>query len=58
MDLDLGGQTAGIEKLIVAQGTTAREALLATLENLDVEPYLLAAGVHPDDIGVIRRYLG
>jgi protein-tyrosine phosphatase len=58
MDLGLGDQTAGIEKLVASHGTTAREALLKTLGNLDVEPYLLAADVHPDDIAVIRHRLG
>lgn len=57
MDQGLGDQTAGIEKLVAAQGTTAREALLATLENLAVESLLLAAGMTGNDIGVIRHRL-
>lgn len=46
-----------IEKILADKGTTAREALLATLDGFDAEAYLLAAGVSSDDLVAIRSRL-
>lgn len=43
--------------LLQGYGTTARAAVLATLEGLDAEDYLLAAGVTSADIQAVRSRL-
>jgi protein-tyrosine phosphatase len=46
-----------LEALLVEHGTTARAAVHATLDGLDAEDYLLAAGVPAADIRVVRSRL-
>jgi protein-tyrosine phosphatase len=43
--------------LLEEHGTTAREAVHATLDGLDAEDYLLTAGVTESDIQVVRSRL-
>ncbi len=43
--------------LLAEYGTTARAAMHATLDGLDAEAYLLAAGVPPADIQAVRSRL-
>lgn len=48
-----------IESILAHRGTTARAAILDTLDGFDAEHYLLAAGVSPTDVELIRsRLLG
>jgi hypothetical protein len=48
-----------VEAAVAAHGTTARHAILATLEGLDAHAYLRAAGVSETDVRLIRdRLLG
>lgn len=48
-----------IQSILANRGTTTRAAVLSTLEGLDVEHYLLAAGVSDTDLDGIRgRLLG
>lgn len=57
----LGREDQGplLAQILVDKGTTAREAMLATLDGFDVEAYLLAAGLGPDDLARVRsRLLG
>ena len=55
----MGQQDQGpiIEAALAERGTTARGAILATLEGFDAETYLLTAGVSPDDLATIRHRL-
>ena len=46
-----------IEAYLEGQGTTAREAILSLLEELDVESYLGAAGLGDDDFAALRARL-
>jgi len=46
-----------IERLLSQRGTTARDAVLETLDGFDAESYLLSAGVRPTDLAEIRRRL-
>jgi protein-tyrosine phosphatase len=46
-----------IEAVLTSHGTTAEEAVLATLDGFDVERYLLDAGVADDELHSIRRRL-
>jgi hypothetical protein len=49
----------GIEAALAERGTTARDAILATLDGFDAEAYLLAAGVSAASLATIRgRLLG
>jgi protein-tyrosine phosphatase len=50
-------QASSIEAALTGRGTTAREAILATLEGFDAEGYLLSAGVSPADLATIRHRL-
>jgi hypothetical protein len=51
--------TEEIAAVVREHGHTTRSAVLSVLEELDVERYLLSAGVAPADIGAIRgRLLG
>jgi hypothetical protein len=43
--------------LLEGHGTTARAAVRATLDGLDAEDYLLAAGVTSADIQAVRSRL-
>lgn len=48
-----------IERILADKGTTAREAILATLDGFDARGYLLAAGVSGEDLAALRaRALG
>jgi hypothetical protein len=53
----LPDQGPGIEADLAARGTTARGAILATLEGFDAETYLLDAGVSAASLAAIRRRL-
>ena len=46
-----------IEQVLAARGTTAREVVLTTLEQLDVAVYLRDAGVAEDDLVTLRTRL-
>lgn len=46
-----------IERLLAEKGTTARDAVLATLDGFDAGTYLLSAGVSTDDLCVLRTRL-
>jgi hypothetical protein len=46
-----------IEQILAAKGTTARAAVLATLDGFDVETYLLAAGLSANDLAQVRYRL-
>lgn len=46
-----------IESVLARRGATVRTALLDILDGFDAEGYLLAGGVAPADIEVIRRRL-
>jgi protein-tyrosine phosphatase len=46
-----------IERILTDLGTTARDAVLATLQDFDAETYLLSAGVALDDLTAIRSRL-
>jgi protein-tyrosine phosphatase len=50
-------QAPSIEAALADRGTTAREAILATLEGFDAETYLLTAGVNPAHLTAIRHRL-
>jgi protein-tyrosine phosphatase len=50
-------QGPSIESILARRGTTIRTALLETLDGFNAEHYLLAAGVSPTDIELIRRRL-
>lgn len=43
-----------IERILAEKGTTARAAILATLDGFDARAYLLAAGVSADDLAALR----
>jgi hypothetical protein len=47
----------GVERVLAARGTTTREAVLATLEGLDVGDYLRTAGVAGADLERLRARL-
>ncbi|RSN54173.1 protein-tyrosine-phosphatase [Amycolatopsis sp. WAC 04182] len=52
-------QGPSIQSILTNRGTTTQAAILSTLEDLDVEHYLLAAGVSNTDLDGIRgRLLG
>lgn len=52
-------QAPGIEAALADRGTTARDAILATLEGFDAETYLLSSGADPAHLTTIRyRLLG
>jgi protein-tyrosine phosphatase len=52
-------QGPSIEAALTERGTTARDAILATLHGFDAEELLLTAGVSPASLAVIRhRILG
>jgi len=55
----MGQQDQGpvIEATLAERGTTARDAILATLDGFDAETYLLTAGVTPADLATIRHRL-
>ena len=46
-----------IDRQLAARGTTARDSLLATLEELDVATYLRDAGMSEDDLQTLRSRL-
>lgn len=46
-----------LAQIFADQGTTAREATLATLEGFNVEEYLLAAGLDSTDLARVRSRL-
>ena len=46
-----------IEAALAAKGSTARDAVLATLDGFDAEAYLLAAGVSAESLATIRHRL-
>jgi protein-tyrosine phosphatase len=46
-----------IEAALAERGTTAREAILVTLDGFDAEAYLLTAGVSPASLATIRHRL-
>ena len=46
-----------IEQVLAARGTTAREVVLTTLEQLDVAVHLRDAGVAEDDLVTLRTRL-
>lgn len=50
-------QAPGIEAALAERGTTARDAILATLEGFDAETYLLTAGVTPASLAAVRHRL-
>jgi hypothetical protein len=45
------------EELLVGEGTTTREVILDTLDSLDAEAYLLAAGLSLAEIEAVRNKL-
>jgi protein tyrosine/serine phosphatase len=45
------------EQALAARGTTARAAVLATLEGFDAETYLQSAGLTADDLTLVRSRL-
>ncbi|RSN04033.1 protein-tyrosine-phosphatase [Streptomyces sp. WAC 05977] len=47
-------QGPSIQAALADRGTTAEEAVIATLNGFDVERYLLSAGVTGDEIGSVR----
>jgi protein-tyrosine phosphatase len=49
--------TDEVAGFLAARGTTAAAAVVATLEELDVDAYLRDAGVHDDDVAELRRRL-
>jgi protein-tyrosine phosphatase len=51
------GRGEGIEEFLETQGTTAREALLATLAAVDTYRYLRDAGVTEADLAALRARL-
>ena len=55
----MGQQDQGpsIDAALAERGTTAREAILATLDGFDAETYLLTAGVSPASLATIRHRL-
>jgi hypothetical protein len=55
----IGQQDQGpsIEAALAERGTTAREAIVATLDGFDAETYLLTAGVSPASLAAIRHRL-
>jgi len=55
----MGQQDQGpsIEAALAERGTTARDAILATLDGFDAETYLLTAGVSPASLATIRHRL-
>jgi hypothetical protein len=55
----MGTQDQGpaVEAAMAEHGTTARGAMLATLDGFDAETYLLGAGVSPASLATIRRRL-
>jgi protein-tyrosine phosphatase len=55
----MGQQDQGpsIEAALAERGTTAREAILATLDGFDAENYLLTAGVSPASLATVRHRL-
>ena len=50
-------QGPSIEAALADRGTTAREAILATLEGFNAETYLLTAGVSPASLAAVRHRL-
>jgi protein-tyrosine phosphatase len=46
-----------LAQVLASKGTTARQAILATLDGLDVEAYLLDAGLSRDDLAAVRTRL-
>jgi protein-tyrosine phosphatase len=46
-----------IDEFLEREGTTARELILTTLESLDVEDYLRAAGLPDADLAAVRDRL-
>lgn len=55
----MGRQDEGplIAQILAGQGTTAREAILATLDGFNAEEYLLAAGLDSKDLASVRSRL-
>ncbi|EOD67418.1 protein tyrosine/serine phosphatase [Amycolatopsis vancoresmycina DSM 44592] len=47
-----------IQAVLAKHGTTTEDAVLATLDGLDVERYLLDAGVTDGELGAVRDRLG
>jgi protein-tyrosine phosphatase len=45
------------EEILKAQDTSSRNVILETLENIDVETYLLAGGLSPSDLEAARERL-
>jgi protein tyrosine/serine phosphatase len=56
-DLNLGDQTAAIERLLAKHNTTGRESLLATIAAVDPAEYLSNAGMTSADIDALRARL-
>jgi protein-tyrosine phosphatase len=54
---DAPNQDALIDGFLEREGTSARELILATLEALDVEAYLRAAGLADADLATVRERL-
>jgi protein-tyrosine phosphatase len=52
-DLNLGDQTAAIEKVLARHNTTGREAIISTLSSLDAAEYLVNAGMTSSDIDAL-----
>ncbi|RCG29510.1 hypothetical protein DQ384_21000 [Sphaerisporangium album] len=50
-------QTQEIDDILARKHTTARAAVLATLDGFDAEAYLRAAGLTADDLGTFRSRL-
>ena len=46
-----------VEAVLAERGTTAREAIISTLDGFDAEAYLLTAGVSPASLAAIRHRL-
>ena len=46
-----------IDRILAREGTTAREALMATLNSFDPDAHLLAAGLNADDLAAVRARL-
>jgi protein-tyrosine phosphatase len=51
------GDLDDVERALASRGTTVRGAIRATLAGLDVEAYLLRAGMTPADLGRLRGRL-
>jgi protein-tyrosine phosphatase len=55
--LDRADEQTGIDRILARQGTTAREALMATLAWFNPDAWLLAAGLGADDLAAVRDRL-